>query len=316
MNMTQALGELGAHEELLSAVEKRDLDTKGFAVLPGIIDADWLQGLRTRFEELCAKEGVHAGIEVHQEEGTRRLSDLPNKGAAFDRVYTHPRVLAAVHYVIGRDFKLSSLNARDALPSQGQQELHADWGEDYDGRFHVCNSVWLLDDFDHENGCTRLVPGSHKGPIPINVDIDRLVPHADEEYVVALAGTVAVFNSQTWHGGTLNRSTARPRHALLFYRPRIRPATRSGRVYPPFYLEVHLALGTLYSRRGFAVERHLRAVAAGPGRAGGGKGDGQVRGGTPQAVFRCRPRISERPSLKSVWKQQKIPPSGRTTAAG
>ena len=217
MNMIQALGELGAHEELLSAAEKRNLDTKGFAVLPGIINADWLQGLRTRFEELCAKEGVHAGIEVHQEEGARRLSDLSNKGTVFDGVYTHPRVLAAVHYVIGRDFKLSSLNARDALPGQGQQELHADWGEDYDGRFHVCNSVWLLDDFDHENGCTRLVPGSHRGPIPHNAGIDRLAPHADEEYVVAPAGTVAVFNSQTWHGGTLNRSADRQRRAMHCY---------------------------------------------------------------------------------------------------
>ncbi len=217
MDITQALADLGAHPNLLSDQEKNDLDEKGFVVLNDIIDPEWLERLRTRFEELCEKEGVHAGTEVHQEQGTRRLSDLPNKGEVFDRVYTHPRVLAAIHHVIGREFKLSSLNARDALPGQGLQGLHADWGEDYDGRFHVCNSVWLLDEFSRENGCTRLVPGTHKGLNPGNTEIDRMAAHPDEEYIIAPAGTVAVFNSQTWHGGTLNRSADRQRRAMHCY---------------------------------------------------------------------------------------------------
>ena len=217
MDINQALDEFGARADLLNDGERRDLDEKGYVVLRDIIDPEWLEGLRVRFEELCEKEGIHAGIEVHQEEGTRRLSDLPNKGEIFDRVYTHPRVLAAIYHVIGRDFKLSSLNARDALPGQGLQNLHADWGHDYDGRSHVCNSVWLLDDFSRENGCTRLVPGTHTGCNPGNAQIDQMATHPDEEYVMAPAGTVAVFNSQTWHGGTLNSSEDLPRRAMHCY---------------------------------------------------------------------------------------------------
>ena len=217
MDITQALEQLGAGSDQLSERERRDLDDKGYVVLHGLIDPGWLEALRARFEELCEKEGDHAGIEVHQEAGARRLADLPNKGQVFDRVYTHPRVLAAVHHVIGRDFKLSSLNARDALPGAGRQGLHADWAVDYDGRFHVCNSIWLLDDFSRENGCTRLVPGTHKGPNPRNSVIDPLAPHPEEEYVIAAAGTVAVFNSQTWHSGTLNQSTDGKRRAMHCY---------------------------------------------------------------------------------------------------
>ena len=82
MDINRALHELGSGSDLLSEQNKRDLDEKGFTVLRAIINAAWLEGLRTRFEELCEKEGVHAGIEVHQEEGTRRLSDLVNKGEA------------------------------------------------------------------------------------------------------------------------------------------------------------------------------------------------------------------------------------------
>jgi ectoine hydroxylase-related dioxygenase (phytanoyl-CoA dioxygenase family) len=217
VNLTNALAALGASDALLSEQNKEDLDKKGFTILPGLIDAEWLQQLRQRFEELCTAEGAGAGLEVHQEAGTRRLSDLANKGAVFDRVYSHPKVLAAVHHVIGRDFKLSSLNARDALPGEGLQGLHADWGSDYDGQFHVCNSIWLLDDFSEENGCTRLVPGSHLGENPRNALKDTQAPHPDEEHLIAPAGTVAVFNSQTWHGGTLNRSQDQARRALHCY---------------------------------------------------------------------------------------------------
>lgn len=217
MDIARALDALGVRADLLTAQNRNDLDEKGYTVLPGVIDDEWLAALRDRFEELCEKEGVHAGMEVHQEQGTRRLSDLCNKGPVFDRVYTHPKVLAAVHYVIGRPFKLSSLNARDALPGEGLQGLHADWGTDYDGQFHVCNSIWLLDDFSEENGCTRLVPGSHKGLHPRNALEDAQAPHPDEERLIAPAGTVAVFNSHTWHGGTRNQSKDRPRRAMHCY---------------------------------------------------------------------------------------------------
>ena len=111
MDITQALKDLGATADAISEQTRRDLDENGYAVLPGIIDGEWLEALRKRFEEICEREGAAAGMEVHQEKGTRRLSDLVNKGEVFDRVYSHPQVLACIHHVIGRDFMLSSLNA-------------------------------------------------------------------------------------------------------------------------------------------------------------------------------------------------------------
>ena len=217
MDISQALEDLGATAQALTQEKRAELDEKGYTVLPGLIDGPWLAALRERFESLCEAEGAGAGLEVHQETGARRLADLVNKGAAFDHVYTHPTVLAGIHHVIGRDFKLSSLNARDALPGEGHQRLHADWSTDYDGRFHVCNSIWLLDDFTEENGCTRLVPGTHKGRHPGSALEDALATHPKEDHLVAPAGTVAVFNSHTWHGGTLNRTKSGKRRALHCY---------------------------------------------------------------------------------------------------
>ena len=217
MDMTQVLDDLGVGNDSLTEEKKNELDERGYTVLPGLIGDKWLAALRERFEDLCDKEGLAAGTEVHQEAGTRRLADLVNKGEDFDRVYTNPTVLAAIHHVIGRDFKLSSLNARDALPGEGHQKLHTDWSNDYDGRFHVANSIWLLDDFTEDNGCTRLVPGTHRGQQPSNVLKDEMASHPKEEHLVASASTVAVFNSHIWHGGTLNRTKDSKRRALHCY---------------------------------------------------------------------------------------------------
>ena len=112
--------------ELLSERQRDELRNKGYTLLRGVIDPPWLAALRARFEELMAEEGEQAGLEVHQEQGTRRLADLVNKGRVFDRVWSHPLLLAAVHWVIDAPFHFGSLNARDALPGEGLQALHQD----------------------------------------------------------------------------------------------------------------------------------------------------------------------------------------------
>jgi len=127
MNTATALAELGA-DELPDPDIREQLDTVGFAAIPGVLGSSRLEEIRARLAELSEREGARAGTEVHQEVGTDRLSDLVNKGDVFEVFYTHPAVLAAVAYVLDGDVKLSSLNSRAALPGQGHQGLHADWG--------------------------------------------------------------------------------------------------------------------------------------------------------------------------------------------
>jgi hypothetical protein len=216
--MDEALEELGVRPDTLTQQEKDQLDRDGFLPLSGILTAEHVDSLRARARELLQAEGDRAGVEVHQEAGTERLSDLVNKGTEFDICYTHPRVLAAMAHVLAGDFKMSSLNYRAALPGQGHQALHTDWREPVSaGGFRVCNSIWLLDDFTTDNGPTRVVPGSHlRGTLPKDEMPDPAAPHPDERLLLAPSGTVVIFNSHLWHGGTLNRSSAR-RRALHSY---------------------------------------------------------------------------------------------------
>jgi len=218
MTTVEALTEFGVTGSELDSRERRFLDENGYLPLEGVLDAERISALKSRFDELVEEEGAAAGTEVHQEAGTNRLSNLIDKGEMFHICISHPKVLAAIHHVLGDAFKLSSLNGRAALPGQGLQGLHADWKEGVEpGDYYVCNSIWLLSDFTEENGATRVVPGSHNSrQHPRDVLDEPTAPHPDQVLLTANAGTVVIFNSHTWHGGTLN-TTDQPRYGLHAY---------------------------------------------------------------------------------------------------
>jgi ectoine hydroxylase-related dioxygenase (phytanoyl-CoA dioxygenase family) len=218
MEISEALYALGVRDDTLSSHEREQLDLLGYLPIPGIMSAELVAELRARQAELLAEEGDRAGTEVHQEKGTDRLSDLINKGQIYHIVITQPRVLAAIAHVLDGDLKLSSLNSRNALPGQGLQGLHADWGRlDTPGKYQVCNSLWLLDDFLPNNGATRVVPGTHRGTAsPGDEMADPTASHPNELLLQGKAGDVLVMNSHTWHGGTINQ-TDKPRRVLHGY---------------------------------------------------------------------------------------------------
>ena len=218
MNMNQALCQLGAGDDTLLSEEKEFLDLNGYLPLENILTEKQIENMIRRLDELGELEGEDAGKELHQEGGTIRVSNLVNKGAMFEIGFSHPRVLAAIRHVIGPRFKLSSLDCRMALPGQGHQAFHADWRSGVEpGDYHVCNSMWLLDDFTVENGATRVVPGSHRsGKHPKDALEDASQKHPEEIQLIAPAGTVIIFNSHLWHAGGLNQTDS-PRHGMLAY---------------------------------------------------------------------------------------------------
>jgi ectoine hydroxylase-related dioxygenase (phytanoyl-CoA dioxygenase family) len=239
MNVPEALTALGVTDQTLSPAEKDTLDRDGYLPLPNILSAEHIAHLTQRLDQLIAEESDQPGTKVHEEAGSLRLFDLINKGAMFEVCFTHPRVLAAISHVLGGDLRLSSLNYRAALPGSGLQGLHADWyGAVEPGHYSVCNSIWLLDDFTELNGATRVVPGSQRsGKIAKDVMADPTQPHPDEVVLTAPAGTVVIFNSHTWHGGTLNR-TDRPRRGLHSYftrRAQVQQLDQKAHIRPETY---------------------------------------------------------------------------------
>jgi hypothetical protein len=195
---------------------RRQLDEFGFIVLDRFMTPELLWELRNRIDELFESEGEAAGNEFRLEPNARRLANLVAKGPVFQRIVAAPDILQYITDVLGPHFKLSSLNARSANPKSGsRQPLHVDMGLLPDDRgFCVCNTVWMLDDFNQKNGALRIVPGSHRwGKLPQDVLEDPDSPHPDEILVTGQAGAVIVMNAHLWHGGTDNQ-TDFPRRAL------------------------------------------------------------------------------------------------------
>jgi len=209
------LVELGVRDSTLSPAEKDFLDQNGYLNLGQLLTPLQVEQINAKIYSLMTTEGEKAGSELldspyirhPKEAGADRLADLVNKGDVFDVFYTHPRVLAGIAHVLGRSIKLSSLNYRAAKPGMGLQKLHVDWHESVPpGEYKVCNSIWLLDNFSKANGATRIVPGTHlSGELPQHLLADPEAPHPDEVIIEAPAGSVFIFNSHAWHGGTTNQ---------------------------------------------------------------------------------------------------------------
>jgi hypothetical protein len=198
----------------LSADLERLLEEEGFVILPGVLSGAEVARFVDRVEALFATEGGAAGSEFKQEPGARRLANCVDKGRIFEQVMENPLVLECVEMVLGREFKLSSLNVRSANPHANcGQPLHADSGAIADEKgYWVCNSLWMLDEFTKENGAVRVVPGSHRWRrLP-----DPGASVQGEKLVTGKAGTVVVMNAHMWHGGTDNRSD-KPRRAMHVY---------------------------------------------------------------------------------------------------
>jgi ectoine hydroxylase-related dioxygenase (phytanoyl-CoA dioxygenase family) len=198
------LAQFGVKETTLSVREREALDRDGYVVFRNLIDADWLERLKAAFDSEYEK----GGRSRVNESGTRHVDDLVNRGAVFEGIYTHPRVLAAVHHVLCDEFRVGQVGGRDPLPGYGQQGLHADWTARARGEpFRIVTTICLLDDFTADNGATRVVPGTHHmlNPPPKSF-ANPSSRHPQQELIVAQAGSVLVFNGHLWHGGTANRS--------------------------------------------------------------------------------------------------------------
>lgn len=208
------LDALGADLDLLSIEQKEELDTNGFILIEDMIDPLWVEKMKIRFDEISKEEGENAAKEHHKEKGAPRVANLVNKGTVWEKVWSHPLLLSACRYLMGDEFKVSSLNGREPNPGGGLQPIHGDWKlprPDFP-KVHVVNSLWVLDDVSPANGGPRIIPGTNNRPeLPEDVLKDVMAAHPDEIILTAKAGSVLIFNAHTWHGGTNNVNGERRR---------------------------------------------------------------------------------------------------------
>ena len=156
----------------------------------------------------------------------------------FDRLLGDPRIVALVCGVLGAErvaLWTDKLNLKRPREGSGFR-----WHQDSPYWSHACghcdrlpNVMITLDDADRENGCFRLVRGSHrKGFLPGLADGTRLGPlftdpahfDAGEQWLAELpAGSLVLFDAHIVHGSEPNRSDRARRAIVATYQPADHP---------------------------------------------------------------------------------------------
>jgi ectoine hydroxylase-related dioxygenase (phytanoyl-CoA dioxygenase family) len=150
---------------------------------------------------------------------------------AFLKAARHPFMLAVASDLIGQDLRLqhAKLNWKPPTAGAGEVGWHQDFPFFPHTNYDLLACMFLLDDARVENGCMRMIPGSHKrGPVD-HIDaggafVGHCTDAAQHEAdvrdgnvvdLVVPAGSMTVHHCCTLHASYPNRSDV-PRRGLVY----------------------------------------------------------------------------------------------------
>lgn len=159
----------------------------------------------------------------------RRVWNLLAKGAIFERMATHPKLMEILRAFLGTEFIMGSIAANRILPGGPGQEPHVDYpywdfhkpdthpvGLNASFPMNAQVSI-LLDPFTEESGATGYLPGSQKElryPTPEDRFFERC------ERMTGEPGDVALFYGATWHCAMPNKANHDRSAILIQYLPK------------------------------------------------------------------------------------------------
>jgi ectoine hydroxylase-related dioxygenase (phytanoyl-CoA dioxygenase family) len=200
----------------MTTTGKDQFTKNGYFVLKNLFSQNEVQLFKEEGRKVLDKNGVNkAGVHV----GLAKASSVFKEAAA------HPIMVAALKEIIGNNvvFLSDKLVLKD-----GTTDFGSPWHQDYpywEGSHKY--SVWIaLDDATPENGCLKVVPGSHLlGVINHGGDASDGVGFAnrlreediDQEQVVDLSasqGDIIIFHDLLFHASYPNTS-GKDRWALI-----------------------------------------------------------------------------------------------------
>lgn len=147
----------------LTTAERRQWDELGYLVFEKVASEELLQELRAAADRLSAVREREGGLE-------RLISihSAPLLEPAFWKVLHHPKLLAVATGLFGPNVCIHDAKLNWKPPAKGKGELA--WHQDFPyfprTNFDLGAFLLYLDDSTVENGCVRVIPGSHKrGPV-------------------------------------------------------------------------------------------------------------------------------------------------------
>ena len=196
----------------------------GYAIFRGVLDPDLVQEVSNHVDWLLRK---HPGVRPEQLHHTLVAED-----PFWVRLISDERLLDVAEIFIGSDIALFASHYICKPPSDGQAVLWHQDGSYWPLEPMEVVTVWLaVDDSLPENGCMRVIPGTHtlelhrmkpRTDIPnvLNSGIDpELVDESRAVDFVLKAGDVSVHHPNIIHGSNPNTSMTRRGGLTIRYIP-------------------------------------------------------------------------------------------------
>jgi ectoine hydroxylase-related dioxygenase (phytanoyl-CoA dioxygenase family) len=193
----------------LSEAQRYRWECNGFLVLPDVLSAAELEGLRAAADDHFAR---FRSEYRERSPGTFQHASLLEGTDAFDALIWHPGVAGIVDDLLGGD---ATFVETSLILKQPGTRTHAGWHRDiapamvyHPASTLAVSAIYYLTDVEPHGGPFAVVPGSHKFPLPLpKLDDLEQMPHF--ERLAAAAGTVILFHGALWHAAMHNASDRR-----------------------------------------------------------------------------------------------------------
>jgi len=220
---------------MIQPVDVQFYKENGYLLVKGVFNLEEVEEMRGAVERViqraaqskadwnAAWQGEYLPPEQLKKLVLKGFHDVHYHDASFTRAVVHPNMRAVLTQIIGPNVQLHHSKMLVKPPENGAAfPMH----QDYPYFPHTNHSMLAasvhLDYADEENGCLRVIPGSHKaGSLP-HVGSHYLnhkeYPTKDGTPCIAEAGDVLFFNYLTIHGSDPNRSSRTRRNVLFQYK--------------------------------------------------------------------------------------------------
>tara|TARA_B100000963_G_scaffold358079_2_gene381826 strand:- start:859 stop:2154 length:1296 start_codon:yes stop_codon:yes gene_type:complete len=195
---------------------RNNLEEFGYALIEDGLSKNQLEIVKKRTIEQASgeqKQGVALWLNSSMNGSTTQfVTTLLNKGDCFKNIlefntdYIQSGILLEklISECVGEDFLINSFQAIISHQYNYPQELHQDLNGSHPFQTPeaplLVTAMFMLDDVNHHNGGTLIIPTSHK-LIPNNISV--LPPPIN---VNCKAGTIMLFDSRVLHATGVNRS--------------------------------------------------------------------------------------------------------------
>jgi ectoine hydroxylase-related dioxygenase (phytanoyl-CoA dioxygenase family) len=147
----------------------------------------------------------------------RRVNNPCEISAEFFEVMRKSAMVEMVSSLIGPNVKFHHGKINLKLPgSNTEVGYHQDFSYTPHTNDDIVTALLMLDDVNEENGCLKVIPGTHRGPVFSLFDHDKFVGYVSSEVeqrlkrkeisVIGSPGSVCLMHTRLVHGSAANSS--------------------------------------------------------------------------------------------------------------